>query len=290
MSKLSYDFLPDALKRYCESMGKELYELRLRADKPVYANVLGQYRAVVYKNRPIMLGKKEINDVVMKACGGSVYAYNDSIRKGYIVANGIRIGLSGRVVGEDGHIITIDEYSSLCIRIPHEIKGCAECVRDLIVNGDGLKSLLVISPPGVGKTTFLRDVARLISQSFKKNVLVIDEKGELYSDDFDLGDTSDVLIGCDKRFGLYAAVRNLCPDALITDELGCVSDVDGLTFARSSGVAVYASIHGASVKDAERKDFFDRNALRRCFDEAIVLERKNGEVRICERASFSSDR
>ena len=289
MSTRSYDFLPDALKRYCEACGKDLFELRIRADKPVYANVSGEYREVVCKNRRIVLGKNEINEVVMKACGGSVYAFNDTIRNGYIVKNGIRIGLSGRVVKDDGRIITLDEYSSLCIRIPHEIKGCAECVRSMIEENGKLKSLLVISPPGVGKTTLLRDLARLISQSFKKNVLIIDEKNELYSEDFDLGDTSDVLLGCDKKFGLYTAVRNLCPDALITDELGCASDADGLTFARSSGVAVYASVHGVSVKDAERKGFFDECALKRCFDEAIVLEREKGKVRICERASFSSD-
>ena len=277
MNGRAYDFLPENLRTYALLNQKDLFEIRIRADKPITANIKGSFVMVTYKNQPIIMNRSDIKNIIMNVCKNSVYAYNDTLTKGYVTSGGIRIGIAGKIVREHGKIITINDFSSLCIRIPHEIKGCANGIFDVIYDAltGTVGSLLIVSPPGTGKTTVLRDLTRIVSLTTKKNILVIDEKDELYNVDFDLGDTADVISGSDKRFGFYTAIRNLCPDIIVTDELTGESDVDGVVFAAKSGVTVFATVHGGSICDAESKSYLQKAFSAKCFDYAVFLERSN---------------
>lgn len=282
MNGREYDFLPENLRTYALLNERNLYEIRIRADKPIIANIKDSFVTVLYKNQPIILNRSDIRKIVMNVCKNSVYAYNDTLTKGYVTSGGIRIGIGGNIVREQGKIITINDFSSLCIRIPHEVKGCANEVFDVIYNSltGTVGSVLIVSPPGTGKTTVLRDLTRIVSISTKKNILVIDEKDELYNTDFDLGDTTDVIRGSDKRFGFYTAIRNLCPDIVVTDELTDQSDVDGVVFAAKSGVNVFATAHGGSFCDAESKSYLKKAFFEKCFDYAVFLERTSDRLSI----------
>lgn len=285
-----YDFLPFEIKSILLSDESKINELRIRENKPVTANYNGIYKKLYYCGKAIVLSQDEIEDIVFKACENSVYAYNDCIKEGYISYDGIRIGLCGRFVLDNGNVKTMKNFSGLCIRIPHEIKGCAERVFNELIINDGknglsrcrIKSALVISPPGVGKTTFLRDISRVISEKTHKNVLVIDEKNEIFGRNFDLGESSDVLLGCDKSFGFYTAVKTLCPDVMIADELTNEIEADGALFAKLSGVSVICSVHAENYCDALKKEYL-KNALKNCcFDLYITLKRDGENVSVCE--------
>ena len=66
----------------------------------------------------------------------------------------------------------------MCIRIAKQMKGCADNIMDELLK-DGLKHTIIISPPGFGKTTLLRDIIRQLSDIYRKNVVLIDERCEI---------------------------------------------------------------------------------------------------------------
>ena len=93
-----------------------------------------------------------------------MYAHEEDIRNGFItIKGGHRIGISGKVVMEEGKIKTIKDISCINIRVAHQIKGCARKVMPYIIGEDNASVLhtLIISPPGCGKTTLLRDIIRM---------------------------------------------------------------------------------------------------------------------------------
>ncbi len=287
MNDNACDFLPEALRSYSLSCGKNLYELRIRANKPVRANVNGEFNTVSYKGTPIIYTAEEIEEIVCRACDGSLYAYNDFIKKGYVAKNGVRIGLCGRCVIENGVIKTIADFNALCIRIPHEVRDCSLPIFNKIKSHSDLSTLL-ISPPGQGKTTVLRDLARVLSE-LGKNVLVVDEKGEIAPCGLALGDNTDVLSGCDKRFGLFTAIKNLCPEVVIVDELTTAEDISGIVFAKRSGVSVIASVHGPSIKDVYDKEYMRGSLNGDIFKYFAVIRLFGGRISIIEEKVSDSD-
>ena len=282
MDERVYDLFPESLKCAILPYADKLCELRIRANKAITANIGDNYFTLKYRNESIILTADDISSMVLRACDNSVYAYNDSIKQGYITKFGIRIGLAGRCVKESDTVITLTDFTSLCIRFPHQVIGCASEIFDLIYSENGLKSVLIASPPGQGKTTALRDLVRITSEATKKNILMIDEKCELYSDGFVVGDTTDVIRCCDKKFGLFTAVKNLSPDVVATDELTTVSDAEGLLFAEKSGVAVFATVHGSGISDVVCKEFLKPAIKEKCFDYIISIKKNKDKLSLCE--------
>lgn len=287
MNDNTCDFLPESLRYYALSCVKRLYELRIRANKPVRANVNGEFITVSYKGSPLIYTAEDIEEIVCRACDGSLYAYNDFIKNGYVAKNGVRIGLCGRCVIENGIIKTIADFNALCIRIPHEVRGCAFPIFNRIKNRLDLSTLL-ISSPGQGKTTVLRDLASAFSEQ-GKNVLVVDEKGEIAPSGLNVGDNTDVLSGCDKRFGLFTAIKNLCPEVVIVDELTTAEDVSGVVFAKRSGVSVIASVHGPSIKDVYEKEYMRSSLNGDIFKYFAVIRLLDGQISVIEERVSDGD-
>ena len=131
-------------------------EVRLRAGRPVAVWYNGEEwfltRAGVSRSseRAIACGADDVRSSVMGASEHSVYAYNDDIGRGFItVGGGVRLGICGEVVTDSGRILTVKNYSSVNIRIPHEILGISRCIMPDIISK--AMNILVISPPGGGK-------------------------------------------------------------------------------------------------------------------------------------------
>lgn len=271
------EFLPQFVKDSLSRLNIAfVYEIRIRAEKPVTVNYkgeytyLGDYGVTPHREKAIRCSMEDIADCVFKAGKYSVYSVEEQIKKGFLTAeNGERIGLSGEYVYEKGQPLAIRNFTSLCIRVPHEIIGCAREVYKQCMS-DRVQNLLLMSPPGLGKTTILRDLARLISENTRKNILICDERGEISVGE--LGDTCDVIRFCDKQTAFEAGVRAMRPDLIITDEL-LLKDCEALQKAVFAGVAVVASAHFSDME-------FVGDPFIKIFDRFVLLDGKEiGKIR-----------
>ena len=235
-----------------------LYELRIRADKPLRANVggedcyLGDRGTSVRAGDALLPTMQEVEDIVFAASGYCVYSVAEQIKQGFVTgACGERIGICGSYVYENGGALSIHAVTSVCIRIPHAVEGCAAAVYERCLQ-DRMRSLLILSPPGEGKTTMLRDLTRLVCERRGLNVLVSDERGELSAGD--LGATADVVRYADKLTAFTAGIRAMRPDLVVTDEL-LPEDYAAVKRAIEGGIFVFASAHLKRVRDVPQKLF-----------------------------------
>lgn len=253
------DFLPSRLRAAVQYVNlNRLYELRIRADKPLRANIGGEFvflgeRGIISEGKSAIIPTiKEIEDTLFAASNYSVYSVENQLRHGFVTgAAGERVGIAGTYVYQGGEVLSVNAVTSLCIRIPHAVAGCAEELYNAcFVNG--IKSTLIMSPPGEGKTTLLRDLSRLVCERTRYNVFVSDERGELSAGD--LGDTSDVVRFADKLTAFTEGIRAMRPDVIITDEL-LPTDYTAVRRAIESGIAVLASAHLTRFEDVPQKLF-----------------------------------
>lgn len=275
------DFLPLKISRQLNKIGYEnLNEIRLRVGQVVTVCVNGENKLLSDGKNLITITSEELESCVLKITDGSIYSFDEQIKRGFITyKNGVRIGLAGEFVYEKGQVVTIKNFSSLNVRIPHFILNCsAKFYDEYYKNGN----LLIISKVGVGKTTFLRDMCVNLSAISTKNIVVLDERNEIaakYEDlSFNLGTNVDVMTYCDKTYGFNNAVRALNPDYILCDELMSKEDVIGVYNAINCGVKVIATLHASSIDDLKRKEQFKSLIEYKLFDQVLLLE-KSGENR-----------
>lgn len=259
-----------------------IYELRVRAGKPAVVNYKGRYaflgkRGLTDKQADALIcSYTDIEEIVYKASEFSVYSVTEQMKQGFLTgAFGERIGLAGAFVYENGEPSAVKEITSLNIRIPHEVRGCAAFVYERIF-ADEIKSCLILSPPGRGKTTILRDLARMISGRGFINILINDERNEItaaYKDfSLDVGPMCDVIRYSYKRDALAAAVRTMRPDLIITDELASEEEVKLCAACMRSGVNVIASAHFKDIESMKKSPSFGQAVREKSFDSYVLLD------------------
>ena len=261
------DFLPLRLEHAVKNTETDvLSELRLRIGFPVFGiyNGVKAYLtdegATLDKSSAIICGQGDITETINNATERSLYAFNDRLKQGFITTtDGVRIGVAGECVFDNDKIITIKKISSLNIRIPHEIKGCASTVYNKIFLKN-LYNTLLISPPAKGKTTILKDLARKFNAEKDYSVLIIDERGEFNGIN---GENIDVIKYSNKIYALSYAIRSMSPQIVITDELQSKSDWESAAQAAADGIKIIASCHGRNVNDLLHKVFFVKNVFER---------------------------
>lgn len=200
---------------------------------------------------PAVLTRSEADEVLMRLCENSVYAYRDTMAQGYItLRDGVRVGICGRASVSGGKIAGVYDISTLAVRIPHPIPDVGEEICRLIDEMKYTRGVLIYSPPGVGKTTVLRAVARrLASGGNARRVAVVDTRGEL---GYSLDGSSlciDLLSGYPKEIGIAIAAGSLGAEIIVCDEIGSRAEAEAIRSAHNCGVPLIATAHAASVRE-----------------------------------------
>lgn len=248
-------------KRRCE-------EFRLRRGHPPTALIAG--RETTLGQTPVT--EAHLRAVLEAASRSSLHAAEAELRRGYLSApGGVRVGVCGvGVTGEAGPV-GLRSFSSLAVRVPHAVPGCADGVWREVTEG-GFHSLLVVSPPGAGKTTLLRELIRRLSEAGER-VCVADERGELAGAgcDFDLGPHTDVMTGIPKAAAAGMLLRSMNPQIIAMDEIADEAEGEALLAAVGCGVSLLASAHGDCVGDARRHPACRRLLDTGAFHTAVTI-------------------
>lgn len=285
------DFLPNRIYSIIDNKVniKLLNEIRIREGKPILIFLNGQAYFLSSQgitndlSKSIIATKDVIDDIVFRASECSIYASNEQICKGYLMTEGgVRIGLAGTIVKEGDKIKTMKDFSSLNIRIPHNINGASLNAFPHMVDDLGIKNTLIISPPGSGKTTFIRDfVDQLSERNFCLNVSIIDERGEIVGkqkngDALVKSNFFDTLSFCDKPTAITWSIRVLTPNLIVTDELASKEDVDATINAINCGAKVLSTIHADNLESLKNKNDFKNLFEGKYFERYVVLSSRNG--------------
>ena len=224
----------------------DINEIRLVSNRPC---------TVVIGERTLLLGvtvdENDLSETLYRLTGNSLHAYEETLKNGYIpLQNGIRAGVCGKVSG--GRLLNV---GSICLRIPRTVSGIGASLCKRLLNSRG--GMLIYSPPGVGKTTLLRDVASTLSSSpYLKRVAVIDSRCEIYRSDAFNRSIADIYTGYGKAEGIELAVRTMSPQYLFCDELGR-DEAEAVLSTLSFGVPLIATAHAPSLKALLSRGVFE---------------------------------
>lgn len=258
-----------------------LREIRFRMGQPV--EVIGGKRRILGAGK---VDRSDLKEMIAYISGYSLYAFEEEIAQGFMtIPGGHRVGVAGQVVVERGCVKNIRNISFVNVRISHEVIGCGKNVMPYLDEGGRLPDTLIISPPGCGKTTLLRDIARMLSgdagSSEGKTVTVVDERSEIAGcyrgvPQNDVGCRTDVLDGCPKSEGMMMAVRSLSPEVIVVDEIGGKKDVQALEHVMNCGCRIIAAIHGENYQEVRNKPEVGRLLEQERFGRYIVLGHAGG--------------
>ena len=266
------DLLPKDAVALMAAQGAALTEVRLRSGRPVQVRCMS---GGAMASTP--LNAEDIGAISTAMMDYSVYAREDELGQGFFtMPDGCRVGVCGRVSCIGGRSTGVLSIGSMCIRVSREIRGCADALYGHALNTDGSpRSMLLLSRPGMGKTTLLRDLARQLSER-GHCVAIVDERHELAAcvqgmPTLDVGPCTDVMDGAPKAQAMLRLLRAMAPEVIVTDEIGSAEDAQAIAEAVRCGVAVIASAHAVSLESAYRRAYLMESLRGGCFEAAVVL-------------------
>lgn len=267
-------------RRLPASQQRVAEELRLRIGQPMSV-LLPQGELLLSTAPEARVQTGDLEQLCQQASDFAYYAAADSLRQGFLtVQGGFRLGVCGTVMMQEGRNAEMKQISSLSLRIAREKPGIAQTLAEELFTGQRLHSTLILSPPGGGKTTLLRDLVRLLSDGLGTHcglrVGLVDERGELAAchrgvPQLHIGRQTDVLDGCPKAIGIPMLLRAMNPQVIAVDEISTAEDFQAIRQAAGCGVSLLATLHGTDLSELRAKPLYAALLQERIFTRAICL-------------------
>ena len=275
--------LAEAIFKSTDFAWQDIEEIRMRINRPVFIKCHGKEYILKFNNIPIVMDKIMVKRAVMVLSKSSFYAFEDEMKQGFItIKGGHRIGLCGEAVLENDSIKTLKNINGINFRIGREILGVGRCLVPYIVEESEIKHTLIVAPPAVGKTTVLRDLARIFGDGEgveAVNVGIADERLELSGcflgvPQLNIGERTDVISGCSKADGMMMLIRSMAPRLIVTDEIGKSEDADAMLEAINCGVKIITSAHGNSFEGLIKRPIISGMIKDSFFERIVFIDRE----------------
>ncbi|MCM3730649.1 stage III sporulation protein AA [Fictibacillus nanhaiensis] len=281
--RLFPDEIQQLLRDLPASIIQSVEEIRVRIEQPI--EIVCSGKPIYPSERPVSAEEAQV--LLNRLSQHSLYALEEELKRGYItISGGHRVGLAGKVITEHGFVKAIKEISSFNVRIARQKIGIAEPLIPYLFQKNWHNTLL-IGPPQTGKTTLLRDIARLVSCGVKQRnipsykVGIVDERSEIAGaikgiPQHSLGKRVDVLDACPKAEGMMMLIRSMSPQVLIVDEIGRKEDGEAILEAMHAGVQMIFTAHGRSLEDALKRPVMKPLSGLSLFQRYVILSRDKG--------------
>ena len=226
-------------------------EFRLRAGQPLAVLLPEGERSLGAAVTP-----EDLETLCDLATDYSRYAAEETLREGYLsVRGGFRVGLCGTAVMKDGESTALRDLSSAAVRIAREQRGIGEAVAPRLFRDGRYQNTLLLSPPGGGKTTLLRDLVRCLSSGGTGRpglrVSLIDERGEV----------------------AVMVLRAMNPQVIAVDEITAEADLRAAMQAAGCGVGLLATIHAADAAELTQRPLYRQLLAEKVFRLAVRIRR-----------------